>query len=64
VILAGCGNRQQQQVIEYLRTENQVIKEKRGERGISALILQFLSQLSKELLHAPRLLVGILRGGY
>ena len=28
VILAGCLNRQQQQVIEYLRAENQVLKEK------------------------------------
>ena len=30
VILAGWINRQQQQVIEYLRTENQVLKEKLG----------------------------------
>ena len=30
VILAGWVNRQQAEVIEYLRTENQVLKEKRG----------------------------------
>jgi hypothetical protein len=30
VILAGWVNRQQPQVIEYLRTENQVLKEKLG----------------------------------
>ena len=34
VILAGWVNRQQQQVIEYLRTENQVLKEKLGKRRI------------------------------
>ncbi|HUU97044.1 MAG TPA: helix-turn-helix domain-containing protein [Phycisphaerae bacterium] len=34
VILAGWVNRQQQQVIEYLRTENRVLKEKRGKRRI------------------------------
>ena len=34
VILAGWVNQQQQQVIEYLRTENQVLKEKPGKRGI------------------------------
>jgi hypothetical protein len=28
VVLAGSVNRQQQEVIEYLRTENQVLKEK------------------------------------
>src|SRR5262249_34567153 len=32
VILAGWVNRQQQQVIEYLRTENQVLREKLGKR--------------------------------
>ena len=31
---AGWVNRQQQQVIEYLRTENQVLKEKLGKRRI------------------------------
>ncbi len=31
-ILAGWSNRQQQQIIEYLRTENQVLKEKLGKR--------------------------------
>jgi hypothetical protein len=30
VILAGWINRQQQEVIEYLHTENQVLKEKIG----------------------------------
>ena len=30
VILAGWINRQQQEVIEYLRTENRVLKEKHG----------------------------------
>jgi putative transposase len=33
-VLAGWVNRQQQQVIEYLRTENQVLKEKLGKRRI------------------------------
>jgi hypothetical protein len=32
LILAGWINRQQQQVIDYLRTENQVLKEKLGKR--------------------------------
>jgi hypothetical protein len=35
-ILAGWSNRQQQEVIEYLRTENQVLKEKLGKRLIDA----------------------------
>src|SRR5271169_1954066 len=34
LILAGWVNRQQQQVIEYLRTENQVLREKLGKRRI------------------------------
>ncbi len=34
VILAGCINRQQQQVIDYLRTENQVLREKLGKKRI------------------------------
>jgi len=34
LILAGWVNRQQQEVIEYLRTENQVLKEKLGKRRI------------------------------
>ena len=34
VILAGWVNEQQQQVIEYLRTENQVLKEKLGKKSI------------------------------
>ena len=34
LILAGWVNRQQQQVIEYLRTENQVLKEKLGKKRI------------------------------
>jgi len=34
VILAGWMNRQQQEVIEYLRTENQVLKEKLGKKRI------------------------------
>jgi hypothetical protein len=34
VILAGWVNRQQQQVIEYLRTENQILREKLGKRRI------------------------------
>ncbi len=33
-ILAGWVNRQQQQMIEYLRTENRVLKEKLGKRRI------------------------------
>ena len=34
VILCGWVNRQQQEVIEYLRTENQVLKEKLGKKRI------------------------------
>ena len=34
LILAGWVNRQQQQVIDYLRTENQILKEKLGKRRI------------------------------
>ena len=34
VILAGWINRQQQEVIEYLRTENQVLKESHGKKRI------------------------------
>src|SRR6516225_9125801 len=34
LILAGWVNRQQQQVIDYLRTENQVLREKIGKRRI------------------------------
>ncbi len=34
VILAGWINRQQQKVIEYLLTENQVLKEKLGKKRI------------------------------
>jgi hypothetical protein len=34
VILAGWMNRQQQEVIEYFRTENQVLKEKLGKKRI------------------------------
>ena len=33
-ILAGLINRQQQDVVEYLRTENQVLKETHGKRRI------------------------------
>jgi putative transposase len=33
-ILAGWSNRQQQEVIEYHRTENQILKEKLGKRRI------------------------------
>jgi hypothetical protein len=33
-ILAGWCNRQQQEIIEYLRTENQILKEKFGKRRI------------------------------
>ncbi|MGB0758807.1 MAG: hypothetical protein ACPGPS_04710 [Rubripirellula sp.] len=34
IILAGWINRQQQEVIEYLRTENTVLKEKLGKKRI------------------------------
>jgi putative transposase len=34
LILAGWINRHQQEVIEYLRTENQVLKEKLGKKRI------------------------------
>jgi len=34
VILAGWINREQQEVIEYLRTENHVLKEKLGKKRI------------------------------
>jgi len=33
-VLAGWVNRQQQEVIDYLRTENQVLKEKLGKKRI------------------------------
>jgi putative transposase len=33
-ILAGIVNREQQQVIDYLRTENQVLREKIGKKRI------------------------------
>jgi putative transposase len=33
-ILAGWSNCQQQEIIEYLRTENQVLREKLGKRRI------------------------------
>jgi hypothetical protein len=34
LILAGWVHREQQQVIEYLRTENQVLREKLGRKRI------------------------------
>ncbi len=34
LILAGWVNRQQQTVIDYLRTENQVLREKLGKKRI------------------------------
>ncbi|MDG2014823.1 MAG: hypothetical protein P8J33_15050 [Pirellulaceae bacterium] len=34
LIIAGCINREQQQVIEYLRTENAVLKERLGKKRI------------------------------
>ena len=34
IILASWVNRQQQEVIEYLRTENAVLKEKFGKKRI------------------------------
>ena len=34
LILAGWINRQQQEIIEYLRTENQILKESRGKKRI------------------------------
>jgi len=34
IILAGWMNRRQQQVIDYFRTENQILKEKLGQRRI------------------------------
>jgi hypothetical protein len=33
-ILAGWSNRQQREIIEYLSTENQVLREKLGKRRI------------------------------
>ena len=33
-IIAGAVNREQQQTIEYLRTENQVLREKLGKKRI------------------------------
>jgi putative transposase len=33
-ILAGWSNRRPQEVIEYLRTENQILKEKLGKRRV------------------------------
>ena len=34
VVLAGWVNQQQQEVIEYLRTENQILKEKLGKKRV------------------------------
>ncbi|WP_145223894.1 MULTISPECIES: hypothetical protein [Gimesia] len=34
IMMAGWVNRHQQEVIEYLRTENQVLKEKQGKKRI------------------------------
>ena len=34
IVLAGWLNRQQLQIIEYLSTENQVLKERRGKKRI------------------------------
>jgi transposase InsO family protein len=34
LVFAGWGNREQQEVIEYLRTENQVLREKLGKKRI------------------------------
>ena len=34
LILAGWVNRQQQEIIEYLRTENQILKESHGKKRI------------------------------
>jgi hypothetical protein len=34
VILSGLVNREQQRAIEYLRTENQILKEKIGKKRI------------------------------
>ena len=34
VAIAGWMNRQQQQVIEYLRAENQILREKIGTKGV------------------------------
>ena len=34
VVLAGWINRQQQEIIEYLRTENQILKESHGKKRI------------------------------
>ena len=34
VVLAGWMNRQQQEVIEYLRTENRILREKLGHKRI------------------------------
>ena len=33
-VLAGCVNRQEQEVIDHLRTENQVLEEKLGKKRI------------------------------
>ena len=35
IVIAGWMNREQQEVIEYLRTENSVLREKNGERDAS-----------------------------
>ncbi len=34
LVMAGWVNRQQQEAIEYLRTENQILKESHGKRRI------------------------------
>jgi hypothetical protein len=44
-ILAGWSNRQQQEVLEYLRTENQILKKNSANAG---------SQSARQSFQAPR----------
>ncbi len=47
LVLAGMMDRQQRQAIEYLRTENSVLKEKLGKRRI---LLRTAREISDDLL--------------
>ena len=48
VILAGWMSRRQQEVIEYLRTENQVLKEKLGKKRIRQVIVDLILRFAQE----------------
>ena len=60
VAIDGWMNRQQQQVIEYLRTENQILREKLGHKRIILNESQKpIAIARKERLSIPCLLVTV-----